>query len=59
MDYSSPPAAQSFPESLLIQVTFDGFHHYDLDFSYSAYRAGFRLAVVNDICIYHASERKI
>jgi GT2 family glycosyltransferase len=39
-------------------VTFDGFHHYDLDFSYSAFRAGLRLAVANDICIYHTSHGK-
>ena len=36
-------------------VTFDGFHFYDLDFSYSAFRAGLRVAVANDICILHAS----
>jgi GT2 family glycosyltransferase len=36
-------------------ATFDGFHHYDLDFSYCAFRAGLRLAVVNDICVLHAS----
>jgi Glycosyltransferase like family len=36
-------------------VTFNGFHFYDLDFSYSAFRAGLRVAVANDICIHHAS----
>jgi GT2 family glycosyltransferase len=36
-------------------VTFDGFHHYDLDFSYAAYRKGLRLAVANDICAFHYS----
>jgi GT2 family glycosyltransferase len=36
-------------------ATFDGFHHYDVDFSYGAFRAGRRLAVVNDICVLHAS----
>jgi GT2 family glycosyltransferase len=47
-----------FPRLSFDPLTFDGFHHYDLDFSYSAFRAGFRLAVVNDICIYHASSGK-
>ncbi|MFA7240293.1 MAG: glycosyltransferase [Sulfuricellaceae bacterium] len=36
--------------------TFDGFHFYDLDFSYSAFRAGFRLGVCNDIVLLHDSE---
>lgn len=36
-------------------VTFDNFHLYDLDFSFSAYRAGFQLAVANDINILHYS----
>jgi GT2 family glycosyltransferase len=35
--------------------SFDGWHLYDLDFSYSAYLAGFRLGVCNDISIIHAS----
>ena len=35
--------------------TFDGFHLYDLDFSYAAHLAGFRLGIVNDIPILHAS----
>jgi GT2 family glycosyltransferase len=34
---------------------FDGFHLYDLDFTYAAYRAGCKLAVVNDINLLHAS----
>jgi GT2 family glycosyltransferase len=36
-------------------ATFDGFHHYDLDFSFAAHLAGFRLGIVNDIPILHAS----
>jgi GT2 family glycosyltransferase len=44
-----------FPQVSFDSVTFDGFHHYDLDLTYSAFRAGFRLAVVNDICLFHAS----
>jgi GT2 family glycosyltransferase len=34
---------------------FDGFHLYDIDFSYRAYNAGLRLAVANDICLVHHS----
>ncbi|MGD0138220.1 MAG: glycosyltransferase [Tepidisphaeraceae bacterium] len=47
-----------FPKITFDAATFDGFHLYDLDFSYCAFRAGLRLAVVNDICIYHASGGK-
>jgi GT2 family glycosyltransferase len=36
-------------------ATFDGFHHYDIDFSYAAFRAGLALAVANDVCVLHAS----
>jgi hypothetical protein len=36
-------------------VNFDGFHLYDLDFSFQAYHAGFKVAVVNDIHILHQS----
>ena len=36
--------------------TFDGFHLYDLDFSYSAWKAGFRLGVCADIAVIHESE---
>lgn len=35
--------------------TFDGFHFYDLDFSYRAARAGLRCAVAADIVLWHAS----
>lgn len=38
------------------EVTFDGFHGYDIDFTYSAYRAGFRLAVATDLPVLHASQ---
>jgi GT2 family glycosyltransferase len=37
------------------QVTFDGFHFYDLDFSYRAYRAGFKLGIARHILIIHES----
>jgi hypothetical protein len=35
--------------------TFDGFHLYDLDFTFAAHLAGFRLGVANDIHILHRS----
>lgn len=37
------------------EKNFDGFHGYDLDFTYSAYQAGFRIAVCSDIGIIHQS----
>ena len=40
------------------QDRFDGFHLYDIDFSYSAYLAGYRIAVCNDISIIHDSPGK-
>ena len=40
-------------------ATFDTFHHYDLDFSFSAHLAGFRLAVACDIHILHQSPGKL
>lgn len=36
--------------------TFDGFHCYDVDYSYSAHLAGFRLAVATDLPVLHASQ---
>lgn len=36
-------------------ASFDGFHHYDLDFSYRAFSAGFDIAVPWDILIIHDS----
>jgi hypothetical protein len=38
--------------------TFDGFHFYDLDFTYRAHRAGLRLAVTTGIEAIHLSEGK-
>ncbi|HZN67479.1 MAG TPA: glycosyltransferase [Tepidisphaeraceae bacterium] len=35
--------------------TFDGFHLYDLDFTFRAYRAGFSLGVANDLYVLHES----
>lgn len=40
-------------------VTFDGFHLYDLDFSYRALLAGFRSAVASDILVVHASAGRL
>ena len=34
---------------------FDGFHFYDLDFTFRAYLRGFRMAVCRDIALIHAS----
>jgi len=42
--------AIGFDEALL-----DGFHLYDTDFTYSAFRAGYHLAVCHDLWIVHAS----
>ena len=35
--------------------TFAAFHHYDLDFSFRAFKAGANLAVVNDLPVLHSS----
>lgn len=40
-------------------TTFDGFHLYDLDFSYRAFLAGFRIAIAWDIPIIHASSGRL
>lgn len=37
------------------QDTFDGFHCYDVDFTFSCYRHGFKLAVCNDLTLIHQS----
>ena len=37
------------------EQTFDRWHLYDLDFSYSAFRAGFKCAACNDLLIVHES----
>jgi tetratricopeptide (TPR) repeat protein len=36
-------------------ATFDGFHFYDLDFSYRAHLAGLRIAVTTEALVIHAS----
>ncbi len=36
-------------------TTFDGFHFYDLDFTYRAFRDGLRLAVTTDVIAVHSS----
>jgi hypothetical protein len=35
--------------------TFDGFHGYDVDFSFAAYNAGLRVGVARDLHVIHAS----
>jgi GT2 family glycosyltransferase len=40
------------------ETTFDNFHLYDLDFTYHAHLAGFKLAVANDINFLHHSVGK-
>lgn len=37
------------------EQTFDGFHLYDLDFTFSAFQAGFDVAVFRDIAVIHAT----
>jgi hypothetical protein len=37
------------------ETTFDGWHLYDLDFTYSAHLAGFRAAICHDLCLVHDS----
>lgn len=37
-------------------VNFDGFHLYDLDFTFGAHLQGFRLAVCRDLALIHASK---
>lgn len=41
---------------LFDDATFDRFHGYDVDFTYSAFLAGFRLGACNDIAIVHESQ---
>ena len=38
------------------EVTFDGFHGYDLDFTFRAYRAGFRIGTSAELAMIHASD---
>lgn len=40
------------------EITFDGFHCYDTDFTFSAFLAGFKLAVVTDLPVLHESKGK-
>lgn len=45
-------------EKLRFDESFDGFHFYDLDFTLAAFKAGFKLAVANDIHALHQSAGK-
>jgi hypothetical protein len=48
-------ARRSVFSKVSFDPAFDGFHLYDIDFSYAAYRAGLKVAVASDICVFHAS----
>lgn len=49
-------ARRSVAEALRFdEVTFDGFHLYDLDFSYRAFLQGYRVGICHDVLIYHQS----
>ena len=37
------------------EQTFDGFHFYDMDFTYRAHAAGLKLAVTTEVCALHRS----
>jgi GT2 family glycosyltransferase len=37
------------------EEAFDGFHFYDLDFTYRAHAAGLKLAVTTEVCALHRS----
>jgi hypothetical protein len=41
------------------ETTFDGFHLYDIDFSYRAHLAGFRVAIARDLVPIHFSTGKV
>jgi hypothetical protein len=42
-------------EKISFDERYEGFHCYDVDFTFAAFRAGFKLAVVNDIHAIHRS----
>ncbi|MGN6367362.1 MAG: O-linked N-acetylglucosamine transferase family protein [Phycisphaerae bacterium] len=46
---------ETFEQIRFDEETFDGFHLYDTDFSFRAFRAGLKLAVANDIHLFHQS----
>jgi GT2 family glycosyltransferase len=48
-------ARRAVVEKVKFDETFDGFHLYDLDFTFSAYNAGFKLAVARDLFALHFS----
>ena len=59
MACSSPAGARSCESIQFDAATFDGFHLYDLDFSYRAFLAGFRIAIAWDIPIIHVSSGRL
>jgi GT2 family glycosyltransferase len=46
---------EAFERVQFDERTFDGWHLYDLDFSFSAHLAGLRTAICNDLCLIHNS----
>ena len=46
---------EAFERVQFDESTFDGAHLHDLDFTFSAYLAGLRTAVCNDLCLIHNS----
>jgi len=38
------------------EATFDGFHGYDIDFTFRAHRAGFRVGISAEVALIHASK---
>ncbi len=46
---------EAFRQVPFDEETFDGFHLYDTDFSFRAFRAGLKLGVANDVHLYHKS----
>ncbi len=37
-------------------VAFDGFHFYDIDFTFRAFQAGFKLGIVSELAFFHESK---
>jgi GT2 family glycosyltransferase len=48
-------ARRAVVDKIKFDQSFDGFHLYDLDFTFTAYNAGFKLAVARDLFVLHAS----
>jgi GT2 family glycosyltransferase len=48
-------ARRAVVDKIKFDQSFDGFHLYDLDFTFTAHNAGFKLAVARDLFVLHAS----